>query len=276
LEMADRSSPRERDPPPFGPASVRKCVRITQRIQNHDAPHEVLILTSIQMSVDHVLDDLDTPDEENDSETDIDVSDTSSSTEDREEDGDGGEQEQQQQQQSFRLEAFLVSWDDPIHEVHNSFFHFTSIQRLRWPFFLTVTPHYFPKKCHEGGRYNLPDYVAVVYPARKLQKDDIGWIETGEAVVIKAVSWECIQAWRNVTSEDFVKEVKTLNYLSDELHGRLFEDTHVLTANTVMYNDSHLYVVMPKGKDLCKLIARRTRLTEDESRCYFKHILKVR
>ncbi|KAL3776461.1 hypothetical protein ACHAW5_006907 [Stephanodiscus triporus] len=215
-----------------------------QRIQHHEAPHEVLILTSIQKSVDEVLDNLDTPNEENDLESDIDVSDTSSSTEDHEEDGDGREHEQQQHR--FRLEAFLVSWDDPIHE-----------------------------KCLEGRR--LPDYVAHVYPARKLRRDDIGWIETGDAVVIKAVSWECIRAWRDFTSEDIVKEVKTLNYLSDELHGRLFEDTHVLTANTVMYNDSHLYVVMPNGgRDLCMFVQglTRTRLTEDESRFYFRQILK--
>jgi len=136
---------------------------------------------------------------------------------------------------------------------------------------------------HDGRRYHLPDYVVGIYYAIKLRKNDIGWEETGEAVAIKAVSWECIRAHQNSRSENFVQEVKALNHLSDELRGRSIEETHVLTDITVMFNISHLYLVMPycagPERDLCMRVAASLMdqgpLTEDESRFYFKQMLKV-
>jgi serine/threonine protein kinase len=123
-------------------------------------------------------------------------------------------------------------------------------------------------------------FSTYIYYAKRLQRDYFGWIDTGEEVAIKAVSWECIRANRNRTSEDFVKEVAALNYLSDGLRGRSIEETHVLTANIVMCNNNHLYIVMPycDGGDLCMRVAQmeQTRLTEDAARFYFKQILKVR
>ncbi len=121
----------------------------------------------------------------------------------------------------------------------------------------------------------------MVYYAKKLRKDYIGWRETGEAVAIKAVSWECIRAYQNLRSENFVQEVKALYHLSDALRERPIEETHVLTATTIMCNDSHLYLVMPYCElDLCMRVANALEeqgpLTEDESKFYFKQILKVR
>lgn len=189
-------------------------------------------------------------DTDRDSDVDIsDISETSSSTEDCEDEGDDGGQKSPQNQ-GF-LEAFLVTYC--IHENR-----------------------------HDGRRYHLPDYVVGIYYAIKLRKYDIGWEETGEAVAIKAVSWECIRAHQNSRSENFVQEVKALNHLSDELQGRSIEETHVLTDITVMFNISHLYLVMPycagPERDLCMRVAASLMdqgpLTEDESRFYFKQMLK--
>lgn len=43
------------NPPPFQPATVRRCIKTSVRIQNHDRPQEVLILTSVNSSVDSIL-----------------------------------------------------------------------------------------------------------------------------------------------------------------------------------------------------------------------------
>ena len=56
-------------------------------------------------------------------------------------------------------------------------------------------------------------------------------------------------------------------------------DTHILNADTIMSNESDLYIVMPycAGGDLCQRVAEKEelRFTEDESRFWFKQILKV-
>lgn len=55
-------------------------------------------------------------------------------------------------------------------------------------------------------------------------------------------------------------------------------DTHVMTPDTVMSNETHLYIVMPfcQGGDLCMRVAERDRFTEDVARFWFKQIIKVR
>ncbi len=94
------------------------------------------------------------------------------------------------------------------------------------------------------------------------------------------MSWRCIRACRNRLSEDFVKEISALKYLSDWHNGKNVMDTNILTADTVMSSESHLYIVMPycDGGDLCMRVAEKTqtRFSEDESRYWFKQILKVR
>jgi hypothetical protein len=115
--LAQRMINTPLDPPPFEPAYARRCVRITQRIRNHEVSQDVLILTSIPQLVDELLNAV--PEEENgmdrDSDGVSDVSETSSSNEDCEDEGDGGGKEPPQNQGS--LEAFLVFWRRPIREV---------------------------------------------------------------------------------------------------------------------------------------------------------------
>ena len=56
-------------------------------------------------------------------------------------------------------------------------------------------------------------------------------------------------------------------------------DTHVMTADTVMCDESYLYTVMPfcRGGDLCQKVveSENERLTEDQSRFWFRQILRV-
>ncbi len=54
-------------------------------------------------------------------------------------------------------------------------------------------------------------------------------------------------------------------------------DSHVMTSEIVMSNESHLYIVMPycRGGDLCMRVAEQQRFTEDVARFYFRQILKV-
>ncbi len=120
------------DPPPFEPAYARRCVRITQRIRNHDASQDVLILTSIPQLIDELLNAVPTEEEEmanddgimdTDSSSDgvSDVSEETSSSSDGEDcedvgDEGGGGEDPPPQNQGF-LEAFLVFWRRPIREV---------------------------------------------------------------------------------------------------------------------------------------------------------------
>lgn len=116
-----------------------------------------------------------------------------------------------------------------------------------------------------------------------MQKADLNWTETGEEVAIKEVSWEAIRASRGRISEDFVKEVAALQHVAEwhenEMNGRSILETHVISANVIMTDESNLYIVMPycAGGDLCQQVgfAEDYRLTEDESRHWFKQILKV-
>jgi hypothetical protein len=57
-------------------------------------------------------------------------------------------------------------------------------------------------------------WTTHIYYARVLHKADLYWISTDEEVAIKTVSWRCIRACQNRLSEDFVKEISALQYLS--------------------------------------------------------------
>lgn len=120
-----------------------------------------------------------------------------------------------------------------------------------------------------------------IFYARVIQKADFHWTATEEAVAIKRVSWQCIRASRNRLSEDFLKEIAALKYLSDFLDGTStsIEDAHILTADIIMSDESYMYIVMPycDGGDMCMRVAsaENYRLSEEESRSYFIQILKV-
>lgn len=261
------------DPPPFDTPNVRKCIKTTVRIQNFDKPQEVLILTSISTSVESILNSFDPHTANNvaDSFDDSDFSDFSdsqstssgegSSSDDDtnmiEEDETDEEEKKQssnhgdttnsapqctsnrQTDQGYRMKAYLLRREPLCENSHGVF-----------------TTH--------------------VYYGRVLHKTDVSWVATDEFVAIKAVSWQCILACRNRLSEDFVKEIAALEYISDWHKGRSIMDTHILTADMVMSNESHLFIVMPycTGGDLCMRVAEERRLSEDESRLWFKQILK--
>lgn len=82
------------EPPPFEPVDVRRCIRTNVRIQNHERQEEVLIPTSLTISVESMLnatstqdrEEMDDDDEDDDYEGSSDFSESSSSS-----DGVGGE-----------------------------------------------------------------------------------------------------------------------------------------------------------------------------------------
>ena len=123
-------------------------------------------------------------------------------------------------------------------------------------------------------------FTTHIYYARVIQKADLNWISTDEEVAIKRVSWQCIRESQNILSEDFIKEIAALTYLSDFLDGTSMADAHILTANIVMSDESYLYVVMPycNGGDICMRVAlaEEYRLSEADARTYFTQLLKVR
>jgi hypothetical protein len=126
-----------------------------------------------------------------------------------------------------------------------------------------------------------------VYRATVLYKSDLYWVETNQQVAIKRMAWECIQASRNERiSEDFVKEIAALQYLSNFLNeennhddngDELSQRSHVMTANTIMANSSHVFIVMPycAGGDIVERVAKSTndRFTEATAKYWFRQML---
>ena len=98
-------------------------------------------------------------------------------------------------------------------------------------------------------------------------------------MAIKAVSWRCVREAQNRLSEDFIKEISALEYLSQwrESEGKSITDAHVMTADTVMCDECCLYIVMPfcRGGDLMQRVAEEERFSEDVSRFWFRQILQV-
>lgn len=123
-------------------------------------------------------------------------------------------------------------------------------------------------------------FTSYIHYAKVLHKVDLYWIATNEEVAIKLVSWKDIRGSRNRLSEDFVKEIAALQHLSDwqTSEGKTMRDSHVLTANVVMTDESNLYSVMQycRGGDLFQRVAACERFTEDEARFWFRQVLKVR
>ncbi len=126
-----------------------------------------------------------------------------------------------------------------------------------------------------------------VYRATVLYKSDLHWVETNQQVAIKLMAWECIRASRNGRlSEDFVKEIAALQYLSNFLTNNNNHDdngeessqqSHVMTANTIMANSSHVFIVMPycAGGDIVKRVTESThyRFTEATAKYWFRQML---
>ncbi|KAL7551304.1 hypothetical protein ACHAWF_014483 [Thalassiosira exigua] len=130
-------------------------------------------------------------------------------------------------------------------------------------------------------------FVSHIYWGRVLHKANLHWVASDEEVAVKTVSWECIRRSRGRLSEDFLKEIQALQFIS-EWHrqrggGVTCADTHVMAADTIMTSETHLYIVMPWCSDgsLLDCVARRfvlerSRLGEEECRRWFRQILKRR
>jgi len=290
------------DAPPFTPAHVQKCIKTTVRIQNYEKPQEVLILTSMSSSVDSILsvdpyatnngnaNNFDGGEVDSLSESDFsDFSETSSSEEDEEdgmEEDDGEEMEEDGGENDGGKDEQAVSHD----RCNNGNCDRTEMQQERPEVEKAEAPNqgfrmkaYWLRKDHIRENHHGV-FTSYIYYAKVLHKADFNWVATGELVAIKATSWRCIRACRNRLSEDFIKEIAALKHVSDwhnaEMPGRpIMEsvmDTHILSADTVMSNETHMYIVMPycDGGDLCERVAEQMRFSEDESRYWFKQILK--
>jgi len=279
------------DCPPFQPATVRKCIKTTVRVQNIDKPQEVIILTSVISSVESILSvDPDAPSNSNgytmdhgggeEEESDSDFTDSYDFSDDDDssissDEGDGNDQDCPMKSVERMADE---SENGPPPQDNNS-----SNEGSR-----NGSNHGYRMKAFFKEREPLCEnhhglYATYIYRAKVLQKADYDWVDTGELVAIKEVSWRTIRASRQRMSEDFVKEIAALQYISDwhnnEMGGiRTIFDTHVLAADTIMSNESHLYIVMPycAGGDLFQLVAERedTRLTEEESKFWFRQILR--
>ncbi|KAL7532509.1 hypothetical protein ACHAXR_004675 [Thalassiosira sp. AJA248-18] len=253
------------DAPPFEPAAVRRCIKVTVRIQNHDSPQEVLILTSMNNSIQSMLrSETDGEGMDGDSHSSLSGSFSTSSEEETDDDMEVGDEDDGRQVSGSNSNGDRNSpqCSEP---AQNRAFRMKAFWKKR---LICENPR---------GAFKIS-----VYYAKVLHKADLNWIETDEEVAIKQVSWNCIRACRNRLSEDFVKEIEALHYISQfhqtEMAGRSMMDTHVMAADTVMSNESHLYIVMPycAGGDLCERVAfaENSRLTEEQSRFWFRQILQ--
>jgi hypothetical protein len=138
-----------------------------------------------------------------------------------------------------------------------------------------------------------------------------------QEVAIKRMSWECIQASRaHRISEDFIKEIAALQYLSSAINNNSnsnvnssssdgssssnnivengakqqqqqqqqqqqslssLKQHHVMTADTIMANQSHVFIVMPycSGGDIFQRVSQQPnfRFTESQSKYWFRQML---
>lgn len=130
-----------------------------------------------------------------------------------------------------------------------------------------------------------------------------------QQVAIKRMSWECIQASRaHRISEDFIKEIAALQYLSSAINNSnsngnnsdgsdsnivengtkqqqqqqqhslsSLKQHHVMTADCIMANQSHVFIVMPycSGGDIFQRVSQQPnfRFTESQSKYWFRQML---
>ena len=257
IQLPENNQPSENgicqpplDPPSFDVPNVRRCIKTTVRIQNYDKPQEVLILTSISSSVDSILSSFDDSQKSNNNNNNTDSFDDSDFSDFSETTTSFSEEEETEDDEMEEDEDEGGTIQNGTH--HNNYNENVADGKTIPQ---STTRNNAPK--NQGYRmkaYWLRNQLVEnshgvfkthVYYAKVIEKADFNWVVTNEAVAIKAVSWRCITACRNRLSEDFVKEIAALKYISDWHSGRNFRETHVLKADTVMSNESHLYTVMP-------------------------------
>lgn len=115
-------------------------------------------------------------------------------------------------------------------------------------------------------------------------------MRTGNHLAVKAISWQSIRQARNTIAEDFIGEVEALQHVSNWHKAENMESihSHVLTADVIMTDWSVvsnedgqnrlLYIVNEYAEegDMCERIARARKFSEQDSRMYFRQLLKVR
>ena len=279
--MQDQCLEPPMDPPPFQPATIRKCIRTSVRVclnNSHEVhSQEVLILTPLMSSTDALLarhtssqpSDTDVEDhstEDEKSNSSLSSSDFETTDEDEvscdEELSDMRESESTNNGIRFRHEsnASAQQPQSPRDDSSNS------------PAGFRMQAYLLSRQALVENRHGVS--TTYIYHARILRQGATNiWVNTGEECAVKAVSWNDIRARQSRMSEDILKEVAALQYVSDWHRkagpGPLSAlDTHVMTADVIMSNETHLLVVMPfcPGGDLCELVAAspQERLTETE------------
>mmetsp|Transcript_29568 Transcript_29568/g.63692 ORF Transcript_29568/g.63692 Transcript_29568/m.63692 type:complete len:463 (+) Transcript_29568:115-1503(+) len=306
--------------PPFQPATVRNCIKMKVLIQNLDEPEvpkEVILLTPASRSVESILsvDPTATGSINNSTTTtptmnhDM-VDDTGGGEGVAVGGGDGGggggsDRSYSDGEGSYGSELSSMessSYDDDDGNDHSDDdddkMEVDNENNTKSPTQLKA----FLKGKKPLCENKHGPYTTYVYHARVLRKAQRNWIATGEEVAIKEVSWQTIRASLGRTSEDFLKEIAALRYVSDwhdnndnvdcdngnndsnndsnntKRNRRSILDTHILAADVIMSNETDAYIVMPfcAGGDLMQLVAEKEemRLTEDGSRFWFRQILK--
>ena len=295
------------DPVPFEPFPIRMCATTKVKIGDYSEKQEVHILFSARRSVEDWLretasanisnnnNDMDEEeqvedmmdDDDSDSLSDFDSSTSSDDDEDVEKDGEGESDSSSNDDRD--MDGLHPSSQLPQDAAAATT---TTIPlKAYWiRELICQTPH--------GHVYT------EVYRATVLHKSDLHWVETNQDVAIKCMSWELIQASRNGSvSEDFVKEIYALQYLSkfcndpgynngirssdtsDRYNGNnnhdngveLSRKTHVMTADTIMANQSHVFIVMPycNGGDIVQRVGDSPdlRFTESTAKSWFRQML---
>lgn len=308
------------DPPAFPLAQVRECQPDEVRVQGSEGKHKILLPTSVPISVNERLlamcvrttnndnddvgandngegemeigiaadDDVDNDDnnaeggememEDGSYDSDSDSDDSSVST---------WEQEMEDDPEVNPMSGAVArSQSSPMIAFCKSGFCLGQVGLLVYlyvEFLLTMENHIFhsfawtSSLCLQGIHGG---YTVTIWHYKVLHKAAPDWINSGQDVAIKTISWDAILATRNRLYEDFVKEIEALQYISQwhKTEGISHTNSHVMGADAIMADQSNVYIVMPccLERDLCYHVAKqdRQRLTEDDSRKLFIQILK--
>jgi len=285
--VTDRCLEPPMDPPPFQPATIRKCIRTSVRVclnNSHEVhTREVLILTPLMTSTEALLErhsshatqpnGIDIDDDADDSMEDKSSSSSSLSSSDFE----TTDEDEGSSNDEFSDMRESESTNNGIRSEHRSNGSAPQPQSPRDdpskpPAVFRMQAYLLSRQALFENRHGVS--TTYIYHARILRQGATNvWVTTGEECAVKAVSWNAIRASRNRMSEDILKEVAALQYVSDwhrkaGLGPLSALDTHVMTADVIMSNETHLLVVMPfcPGGDLCEKVAEspQMRLTETE------------
>uniref|UniRef100_A0A7S1FQV0 Protein kinase domain-containing protein n=1 Tax=Corethron hystrix TaxID=216773 RepID=A0A7S1FQV0_9STRA len=107
-------------------------------------------------------------------------------------------------------------------------------------------------------------------------ENEAGWIVTKEFRAVKIMDWDRIHEMRGRHSEDPIKEVSAMQYLTNRAEAAAGgRPSNLLPITDIYTDDSHLYMIMPfaDGGELFGFIERRGVFPEEEARYWFRQIL---